>query len=256
MYKVGLIGTGYWGSKIRAELQQHPQVSTLVSTNQRSSDHHIVLSDPEISHVFIATPLHTHFDLTLAALKQGKHVMCEKNFTPTLREARVLVDYAAVQQKTLLVDFIYTFNPALDQIEIGPEGVSIEFWQHGRFRAEGVMSMLGSHGLAVAGTVLNLEGAELSHKEMTYPTGKNFESHAVCVWRLPSGQSVWIGANINAPEGTKIRTLELNSSPWTKYSLDYPLGIRLMIDRFFRGEGNGDLAIQVARCLDQLNHRW
>jgi predicted dehydrogenase len=53
-----------------------------------------VLSRPDIDFVVIATPNATHFEIARAALNAGKHVVVDKPFTLTVREAEDLVELA------------------------------------------------------------------------------------------------------------------------------------------------------------------
>ena len=50
----------------------------------------MLIQQPEIEAVMIATPDHTHASIALAALKAGKHVYCQKPLTHDIHEARVL----------------------------------------------------------------------------------------------------------------------------------------------------------------------
>jgi predicted dehydrogenase len=52
------------------------------------------LALPGVRAVTIATPPHTHAKLALAAIRAGKHVLCEKPFAKNAREARRLLDAA------------------------------------------------------------------------------------------------------------------------------------------------------------------
>ncbi len=56
-------------------------------------------SQADIDAVVIATPDHTHAVITLAALRAGKHVYCQKPLTRTVREARVVASEAAKYPK-------------------------------------------------------------------------------------------------------------------------------------------------------------
>lgn len=60
-----------------------------------------MLSDPQVEIVYVATPNSIHYSQTRAALLAGKHVICEKPFTPTVAEARELI--ALAKEKHLLL---------------------------------------------------------------------------------------------------------------------------------------------------------
>ncbi len=53
-----------------------------------------ILSDPEIDVLYIALPNHLHYEYAKEALENGKHVIVEKPFTGTYKEAKDLVDTA------------------------------------------------------------------------------------------------------------------------------------------------------------------
>jgi len=60
-----------------------------------------LLADPDISMVYVASPNSVHFSQAKAALLAGKHVICEKPFTPTLAETEELI--ALAKEKHLLL---------------------------------------------------------------------------------------------------------------------------------------------------------
>jgi len=64
---------------------------------------HELLNDKEVELVIVNTPNFTHFDYAKDALLAGKHVVVEKPFTTTPREAIELIDLAESQQKVLSV---------------------------------------------------------------------------------------------------------------------------------------------------------
>ena len=53
-----------------------------------------LLEDPSIDAIAIATPVSSHFELGMAALKARKHVWLEKPMAETSLQARKLVDEA------------------------------------------------------------------------------------------------------------------------------------------------------------------
>jgi predicted dehydrogenase len=55
----------------------------------------------------------SHGDIVRAALRAGKHVLCEKPFVGSVAEARELIDEAAALNRTLMVSQNYRFFPAV-----------------------------------------------------------------------------------------------------------------------------------------------
>jgi predicted dehydrogenase len=126
MIKIGVIGYGYWGPNLVrtfAEAQHGTVVAVsdldpkkLAQVNKRypavktTNDFQDLLRNPEIDAIAIATPVSTHFEFGMAALKAGKHLWLEKPMTETSLQARKLVDEAAKRNLTLFVDhtFVYT----------------------------------------------------------------------------------------------------------------------------------------------------
>ena len=61
--------------------------------------------------VSICTPNCTHAELTVAALKAGKHVLCEKPFAPTLAECDQAIRYAKLSGKVAMIGLCYRDIP-------------------------------------------------------------------------------------------------------------------------------------------------
>jgi predicted dehydrogenase len=126
MIKLAVVGYGYWGPNLvrnicdcaRADLaavcDASPERLAVAAGRypaaRMSTSFADVLSDPQVDAVAIATPVSTHFELAMAALKAGKHVLLEKPMTRTVAEAVQLVETADRLGLTLLTDhtFIYT----------------------------------------------------------------------------------------------------------------------------------------------------
>jgi predicted dehydrogenase len=121
-----VIGYGYWGpnlvrafaetpsltvagvsdlDKAKLELVQKRYPAVLVTPR-----FHDLLEDRSIDAIAIATPVASHFELAMAALRAGKHLWLAKPMTETSLQARKLVEEAEKRGLTLLVDhtFIYT----------------------------------------------------------------------------------------------------------------------------------------------------
>lgn len=126
MIKFAVIGYGYWGPNLVRNIADNPNAE-LTAICDLSADQLTkaanrypgvlatasvkdVINNPAIDAIAIATPVSTHFELAMAALEAGKHVLIEKPMTQTTEEATQLIEIAERKGLTLLVDhtFIYT----------------------------------------------------------------------------------------------------------------------------------------------------
>ncbi|NHK27391.1 Gfo/Idh/MocA family oxidoreductase [Parvularcula flava] len=70
----------------------------------------------DIDIVYNALPPNRHKDLTIRALKAGKHVLCEKPFAMNAAEAQEMADAASTSGTVLLEAFHYRFHPAFERV--------------------------------------------------------------------------------------------------------------------------------------------
>jgi len=123
---IGVIGYGYWGPNLVRNFSgaADAQVSAVADLDEQrlglvkkrfpavelTTDFRSLLADSKIDAVAIATPVSSHFKLTLEALRAGKHVFIEKPLTETAEEAEQLIAEADKRGLVLHVDhtFIYT----------------------------------------------------------------------------------------------------------------------------------------------------
>jgi predicted dehydrogenase len=130
--RVGVIGAGYWGPNLVRNFNQLPdsEVSLVCDLDQRrlehiqrlyphvggSTDYREAVESPALDAVCIATPVGSHHQIAVEALKAGKHVLIEKPMTANLREAQELVDLAEDAGVVLMVDHTFAFAPAVNKI--------------------------------------------------------------------------------------------------------------------------------------------
>ncbi len=139
---IGVIGYGYWGPNLARALVEvdavalraiaDPSTAALERAGRRNpsarllTDWRDVIADPAVDAVVIATPVSTHFDIALAALKAGKHVLVEKPMTDSVFKASLLVEEAARRSLVLMVDHTFIYTGAVqaihDLIEAGRVG--------------------------------------------------------------------------------------------------------------------------------------
>lgn len=75
-----------------------------------------LFDDSAIDIIYIATPHTTHFELSLAALKAKKHVLCEKPLTLSEQQSQILYD-TAQQNNCFLMEAMWSrFNPTIESI--------------------------------------------------------------------------------------------------------------------------------------------
>ena len=107
MVNIGVIGYGYWGPNLVRNFSGIPeaQVRSVADLDQQrlgllktrfpaietTTDCRTLISDPSIDAVVIATPVSSHFELALQALRGGKHVFIEKPLTETAEQAEQLI---------------------------------------------------------------------------------------------------------------------------------------------------------------------
>lgn len=124
--RIGVIGYGYWGPNLVRSFAEVPgaevvavsdlNVERLAKVQSRypaikvTTNSQELFADRQIDAIAIATPVSTHYNLALAALQAGKHVLVEKPITVSSDQAMRLIDEAQRRNLVLMVDhtFIYT----------------------------------------------------------------------------------------------------------------------------------------------------
>jgi predicted dehydrogenase len=76
-----------------------------------------LLAREDVHVVAIATPPHTHADLTIRALRAGRHVFCEKPLALTAADAARAGDAARESGRVLVVDHVLRYNPLLRAVQ-------------------------------------------------------------------------------------------------------------------------------------------
>lgn len=81
-----------------------------------SSDMAGVMADRDIDLVDVCLPPHLHYSVTMQALQAGKHVVCEKPFVNSLKDADALVAAAKSVDRVVSPVFQYRFGRAMSQL--------------------------------------------------------------------------------------------------------------------------------------------
>ena len=78
-----------------------------------SDDWHAAVSEPALDIIDIATPSHTHFELAMAALAAGKHVLCEKPVAYDFRDTRRAAELARSRGLLTKLGFTFRYSPGV-----------------------------------------------------------------------------------------------------------------------------------------------
>jgi predicted dehydrogenase len=84
-----------------------------------------VVARDDVEAVAVCTPPHLHAEIAIAAMKMGKHVLCEKPLARNVDEGREMVKVAREAGVTLKCGFNLRYHPAIRQVRQWCEGDSI-----------------------------------------------------------------------------------------------------------------------------------
>ena len=177
-----------------------------------------LLADPEIEAVSVCTANHAHAEGAIAALKAGKHVLCEKPMAVTLEECEAMVAAAKESGKYLMIGQnqrlarahmkakeliaqgaigkVLTFRTIFGHG--GPETWSIDpgsnVWFFDKSKAAmGAMADLGIHKTDmiqyVLGTKIVKTQAMLTTQDKRDATGNliGVDDNAICIYQMEDG---------------------------------------------------------------------
>lgn len=74
------------------------------------TDYHDVLAREDIDVIHVCTPNSSHAEISIAAMKAGKHVMCEKPMAKTAAEAKAMLDASRETGKKLTIGYQNRFR--------------------------------------------------------------------------------------------------------------------------------------------------
>lgn len=129
-FRAGVIGTGFIGPvHIEALHRLGVQVAALCDVPDRVQaaaqrlaipkafgDYRELLRSPDVDVVHITAPNRFHAEMSLAALKAGKHVICEKPLAMNTRETSAIVKAARKAGTVFAVNYNVRFYPAVLQL--------------------------------------------------------------------------------------------------------------------------------------------
>ncbi|MGH9119373.1 MAG: Gfo/Idh/MocA family protein [Acidimicrobiales bacterium] len=233
---MAVIGAGYWGPNLvrnilrrddatlrwvcDLDINQAAKAVGRQSTVPITDDLDIVLDDPNVAAVAIATPAHTHTSVALACIDAGKHVLVEKPLATSVDEGRKLVDAARDAGVVLMCDHTYCYTPTVQRIHQlvrGGELGEIQYVDSVRINLGLVQSDidvfwdLAPHDLSILDFVLADDARPVSvAAHGADPIGAGHS--CVGYLTLPLANGGIAHAHVNWLSPTKVRTMHVGGS--------------------------------------------
>ena len=260
--RMGVIGLGYWGpnllrniadvrelelravcdmvpDRLQAAARKYPTVIPMDSSNR-------LINDPSIDAVAIATPVSTHFALAKQALLAGKHVFVEKPLTNLSSKAAELTRIAKQKKRTLMVDHVFVYSPAVRKIkqiiesgELGDlyyfDSVRVNL---GLFQKDvNVIWDLAPHDFSIMSYLLDRKPVSLTSTAVKHVRGSGLEDMAYITIRYPNQLIGHVHVNWLAP--AKLRTVLIGGSKkMILYDDNHPSEKVKIYDKGIRQIGN------------------
>jgi len=128
--RVGIIGAGLQGGRRAPVLRQFPNTDLVLVADIRidvakkladdlrceATEHwQEIIQRSDIDAVLVCTPPHLHAEMSIAAMKSHKHVLCEKPLTRKIREAQEMLAAAQENKVILKCGFNHRHHPAINK---------------------------------------------------------------------------------------------------------------------------------------------
>jgi len=127
----GVLGTGWVAQRFMADLRcvegavlgavasrtesRAREIAKRFAMRSAHSNYEALFAAPDIDVIYVATSPHEHAEHCMAALKQGKHVLCEKPFSVSVEQAQRVIEFAQ-NQGLFCMEALWTrFLPAIAQ---------------------------------------------------------------------------------------------------------------------------------------------
>lgn len=301
MIRAGVIGYGYWGPNLVRNLAEADGCELASVCDMRAdrlaiagrrypgtrtvSDWKDLVNDPGVDLVAISTPVSTHFELAMAALRAGKHVLVEKPMAMTVEECERLIEEADRRKLVLMVDHTFVYTPAVRKLrELVTDGSMGDLYYYDSVRVNlglfqhdvNVIWDLAVHDLAIMDFVLPerpvaVSATGISHvpggpENIGYLTmffGSTMIAHVHVNWLAPvklrrtllgGTRKMIVYDDLEPSEKVKIydRGITVNSNPEKMYQL--LVGYRSGDMHAPRLDATEALRIEMQHLIDCVGH--
>jgi predicted dehydrogenase len=132
MVTLAVVGVGGWGKNLARNYYEIPdcdlkyvcdldeaklhRLTRQLPGTTPTTDFNLVLRDPEVQAVVIATPAPKHYPLCKLALEHGKDVYVEKPFVLETAHAEELIALAKRKERILMVGHLLEYHPVVNRL--------------------------------------------------------------------------------------------------------------------------------------------
>ena len=133
MLKVAQIGVGYWGPNLLRNLVTNKYISVKMVADKSkerrtfvnnkypdipvTGNNDLIFKNRDIDAVVIATPVKSHFDLSMQSLQSGKHVLVEKPMATNVKQVKQIAQIARKKNLIAMVGHTFLFNTAVRYVK-------------------------------------------------------------------------------------------------------------------------------------------
>ncbi len=133
MFKIAVIGYGYWGPNLVRNIKNHKECDLkyiceinpeliIKAKNENKfvsivENYNIIIKDNSIDAVFVATPLDTHYKLAKKILKSNKHLFITKPTVKNCKQIDNLIKISQLNNLIAVTDHTYIFSNAINKIK-------------------------------------------------------------------------------------------------------------------------------------------
>ncbi len=286
--KVAVIGAGRWGKNIIRTLTQDCPSATLaqiVYSGSKATAEFLaaecpniphttelstLLTDSAITHVFIATPIPSHFELAKQCLAAGKHTFVEKPLTLTETEVNELHTLAESHKLQLVSGYVFLFDESLiklAEILTSKHNIALQMnWEKWGSFDSALTENLLVHELAIAHVLLGdlerLGDIELCEHQCTITVAYEHGQATIKIDREQQKKRKWLTATVDDDQyelesGTLTYTNAADGTS-TLHSSDVTTLLKNECEAFLSDKQTFDwqnIDREVATILEQLNAR-
>ena len=238
MYRIAVVGTGNFGSRLGRYVLDHPDAELVAAmdvdeSNLRTAGHTFAIGEEnrfsdasrmydetDLDAVLVTSPPVFHHGQVIEALDRKLHVLCEKPLTTTVADARDIVEHARAGDRQVMVGYQRHLNPgvvrARERYRVGEHepcfiaGVLTQDWRQffdddGNWRTDsslggyGHLFSVGTHVVESALWVTGLEPATVTAQMDFADDGQAIDQHAAITVRFADGTLANFGDAARTP---------------------------------------------------------